>query len=69
MGVGVSKLYSCNCGGFKFYTTYSLVYCAVCRNIQPGRMYSNYVPVYPEVIHVPKFYTKTEETAVLSETD
>lgn len=56
------KLYSCSCGGFKFYCTYSKAICAVCNKTQP------YL-IAGDTICIPTPAPSIEEVVVLSETD
>lgn len=60
--VTMSKLHSCTCGSFKFYTTYSKAYCAICGLKQPGTLSVNTL-----IIEIPA--PEIDDVVILSTTD
>lgn len=52
------KLYSCSCGCFKFYKGYAHIRCALCGVIQPGILYTDYVPSEPTILCCNRFISK-----------
>ena len=58
----MSKLHSCDCGGFKFYLTYCKAYCAICGKKQPGTLVGNTLIIEIEAPSI-------EDVVILSSTD
>lgn len=57
-----SKLYSCKCGGWKFYVGYSTAICVVCNKKQPYEVAGN-------TIFIPEEPPPIESVVILSDTD
>ena len=55
-------IYSCSCGGMKFYCNYSRAICAVCDKLQPYKIAGNTIFV---TIPAPQI----EDVVILSTTD